>query len=49
MFLYPAGSILRDPFLHEPWLARARAIQSHPSLIEEEYVASFVPSAMVSL
>ena len=49
MFLYPAGSILREPFLHEPWLSRARAIQSHPSLTEEEYVASFVPSAMVSL
>ena len=44
MFLYPSGSILEGPFLHEPWLARARAIQYHPSLIEEEYVASFVPS-----
>ena len=42
MFLYPAGLILGGPFLHEPWLSRARAIQSHPSLIEEEYVASFV-------
>ena len=26
MFIYPAGSILRGPFLHEPWLSRARAI-----------------------
>ena len=49
MFIYPAGSILRGPFLHEPLLFRARAIQSRPSLTEEEYVASFVPSAMVSL
>ena len=43
MFLYPVGSILRGPFLHEPWLSRARAIQSCPSLTEKEYVASFVP------
>ena len=49
MFIYPAGSILRGPFMHEPWLSRARVIQSRPSLTEEEYVASFVPSAMVSL
>ena len=49
MFIYPEGSILRGPFMHEPWLSRARIIQSRPSLIEEEYVASFVPSAMVSL
>ena len=44
MFLYPAGSILEGRFLHEPWLARARAIQSRPSLTKEEYVASFVPT-----
>ena len=43
MFLYPIGSILGGPFLHEPWLARARAIQSCPSLTEEEHAASFVP------
>ena len=49
MFIYPTGSILRGPFMHEPWLSRARVIQSCPSLTEEEYVASFVPSAMVSL
>ena len=49
MFIYPAGSILRGPFMHEPWLSRARVIQSRPSLTKEEYVASFVPSAMVSL
>ena len=49
MFIYLAGSILRGPFLHEPWLSRARAIQSRPSLTEEEYAASFVPSAMVAL
>ena len=42
MFLYPASSILGGPFLREPWLSTARAIQSRPSLIEEEYVASFV-------
>ena len=49
MFLYPAGTTLGGPFLHEPWLSRAKAIQSCPSLTEEEYVASFVPFAMVSL
>ena len=49
MFIYPAGSILRGPFLHEPWLSRARAIQSRPSITEEEFAASFVPSARVSL
>ena len=43
IFMYPAGSILRGPFLHEPWLARARAIQSCPSLTKEEYAVSFVP------
>ena len=43
MFLYPAGSILGGPFLHEPWLARANAIQSCPSLTKEEYAVSFVP------
>ena len=42
MFLYPAGSTLGGPFLHEPLLSRAGAIQSCPSLTEEEYVASFV-------
>ena len=26
MCIYPAGSILRGPFQHEPWLSRARAI-----------------------
>ena len=49
MFLYPVGTTLGGPFLHEPWLSRARVIQSRPSLTEEEYVESFVPSAMVSL
>ena len=49
IFIYPAGFILRGPFMYEPWLSRARVIQSRPSLTEEEYVASFVPSAMVSL
>ena len=42
MFLYPAGSILGGPFLQEPWLSRARAIQSHPSLTEDEYEERFV-------
>ena len=49
MFIYPAGSTLRGPFLNEPWLSRARAIQSHPSITEEEFAASFVPSTRVSL
>ena len=26
MFIYPAGSILRGLFLHEPWLSRAKVI-----------------------
>ena len=43
LFVYPSSSILRGLFLHEPWLARARAIQSRPSLTKEEYIASFVP------
>ena len=43
MFLYPAGSTVGGPFLREPWLSTARAIQPRPSLTEEEYVASFVP------
>ena len=42
MFIYPAGSILRGSFLHEPWLSRARAIQARPSITQAEYVASFV-------
>ena len=49
MLIYLAGSILRGPFLHEPWLSRARAIQSRPSLTEEEFATSFVPFARVSL
>ena len=48
MFIYPAGATLRGPFLHEPWLSRARAIRSHPLITEEEFAASFVPSARVS-
>ena len=42
MFLYPASTTLGGSFLQEPWLSRARDIQSHPSLTQEEYVASFV-------
>ena len=42
MFIYPIDVRLECPFLHEPWLSRARAIQSCPSLTREEYVASFV-------
>ena len=48
IFLYPAGGTLRGPFLHEPWLSRARAIQSHPSITAEEFAASFVPGGGVS-
>ena len=48
MFIYPAGGTLRGPFLREPWLSRARAIQSHPSITEEEFAASFVPGGGVS-
>ena len=48
MFIYPAGATLRGPFLHEPWLSRARAIQSRPSITDEEFAASFVPSGGVS-
>ena len=48
MFIYPTGATLRGPFLHEPWLSRARAIQSRPSITEEEFAASFVPSARAS-
>ena len=44
MFLYPTDTRLEGPFSHKPWLSRARAIHAHPSLIEEEYVANFVPS-----
>ena len=42
MFLYPIDARLEGPFLHEPWLSRDRVIHAHPSLTEEEYVASFV-------
>ena len=48
MFIYRAGATLRGPFLHEPWLSRARAIQSHPSITVEEFAASFVPGGGVS-
>ena len=48
MFIYPAGATLRGPFLHEPWLSRARAIQSRPSITDEEFAASFVPGGGVS-
>ena len=42
MFIYPVDVRLESPFLHEPWLSKAKAIQSHPSLTRDEYVASFV-------
>ena len=42
MFLYPAGTTLGCPFLHEPRLSRAQALQTQPSISEEEYVANFV-------
>ena len=42
MFLYPVGATLGGPFLHEPWLSRARAIQACPSITQGEYVANFV-------
>ena len=42
MFIYPADARLEVPFLHEPWLSRAKAIQSRPSLTRDEYVANFV-------
>ena len=42
MFIYLANARLEGPFLHEPWLSKAKAIQSCPSLTREEYVASFV-------
>ena len=42
MFLYPTDVRLGGPFLHEPCLSRARAIQAHPSITQEEYVASSV-------
>ena len=42
MFLYPAGTTLGGPFLHEPWLTRAQALQTQPSISEGEYVANFV-------
>ena len=42
MFIYPANARLEGPFLHEPWISKAGAIQSHPSFTRDEYVASFV-------
>ena len=42
MFLYPAGTTLGGTFLHEPWLTRAQALQTQPSISEGEYVAKFV-------
>ena len=48
MFIYPTGGTLKGPFLHEPWLSRAKTIQSHPSITEEEFAASFVPGGGVS-
>ena len=42
MFISPANARLEGPFLHEPWLSRARVIQSRPSLTREEYVANFI-------
>ena len=42
MFLYPVDVRLEGPFLHEPWLSRARVIHAHPSITEEEYQANFV-------
>ena len=42
MFIYPTNARLEGPFLQDPWLSRARAIQSRPSLTRDEYVASFV-------
>ena len=41
MFLYPAGTMLGGPFLHEPWLSRAQALQAQPSITREEYAANF--------
>ena len=40
MFIYPTYARLEGPFLHEPWLSRARATQSRPSLTRDEYVAN---------
>ena len=48
MFIYPAGATLRGPFLHEPWLSRARAIHSHPAITAGEFAASFDPGGGVS-
>ena len=42
MFLFPSDAKLEGPFLHEPWLSRARAIHARPSLTKEEYVDRFV-------
>ena len=42
MFLYPSDARLEGPFLQEPWLSRARAIHTRPSIIVEEYVANFL-------
>ena len=41
MFLYPAGTMLGGPFLHEPWLSQAQALQAQPSITREEYAANF--------
>ena len=41
MFLYPAGTMIGGPFLHEPWSSRAQAIHAQPFIIEEEYLANF--------
>ena len=41
MFLYPIGATLGGPFLHEPWLSRAQALQARPSITKEEYEANF--------
>ena len=42
MFIHPTNARLEGSFLHEPWLSRAKSIQSCPLLTREEYVASFV-------
>ena len=38
----PKDARLEGPFLHAPWLSRARAIHARPSLTKEEFVANFV-------
>ena len=42
MFLYSIDSRLEDPFLHEPWLSKARVLHNQPSITKEEYAANFV-------